>query len=97
MSVTSQSGGKGKRGNYKEVIAMIYNPIFEEEVERKVELKQLKKEIKKRVRQENINQVVTRVYNLLKRKPVLTIAAFFHPLTNMFKLSKDEESIISKT
>ena len=76
---------------------MIYNPIFEEEVERKVELKQLKKEIKKRARQENINDVMNRVYNLLKRKPILTIAAFLHPLTNLFKMAKDEESIVSKT
>ena len=70
---------------------MIYNPIFEEEVERKIELKQLKKEIKKRVRQENINEVMNRVYNLLKRKPILTLAALFHPLLEMVKTARAKE------
>lgn len=70
---------------------MIYNPIFEEEIERKVELKQLKKEIKKRARQESINQLMGRVYNLLKRKPVLTIAALFQPLFEMARTIRAKE------
>ena len=58
---------------------MIYNPIFEEEVERKNELKQLKKEIKKRARRETIGSVISRVYNLLTRKPPLVLADMFNP------------------
>lgn len=64
---------------------MVYNPIFEEEAERKTELKKLKKEIKKRARKENINTVITRVYNLLKRKPILTLAALLQPLLDMVR------------
>ena len=65
---------------------MIYNPIFEEEAGRKVELKQLKKEIKNRARKQSINEVVSRVYNLLKRKPILTIASLLHPIIDMVKV-----------
>ncbi|GEM_PF-3506135 len=64
---------------------MIYNPIFEEEAERKTEFKKLKKEIKKRARKENISTVINRVYNLLKRKPILTLATLFQPLIEMVR------------
>lgn len=57
---------------------MIYNPIFEEETERKNELKQLKKEIKRRARRETISSVISRVYNLLTRKPPV-LADIFNP------------------
>ena len=57
---------------------MIYNPIFEEEKERKLEFKELKKEIKKRARKEKINDMIGRVFNLLQKKPLLTISALFH-------------------
>ncbi len=77
---------------------MIYNPIFEEEKEKKLEFKQLKKEIKHRARKEGMKQTIDRVYNLLQKKPILTIAALFHPIANWFKLSKqNEEQIIGKT
>ena len=76
---------------------MIYNPIFEEEKEKKLEFKQLKKEIKKRARHESMKQTIDRVYNLLQKKPILTIAALFHPIVNWFKLSKrNEEQIVGK-
>ncbi len=58
---------------------MIYNPIFEEETERKVELKELKKEIKLRARKEDIKNVISRVYTLLQKKPILTLSAIFQP------------------
>ena len=77
---------------------MIYNPIFEEEKEKKLEFKELKKEIKHRARKESMKQTVDRIYNLLQKKPILTIAALFHPLANWFKLSKhSEEQAIGKT
>ena len=77
---------------------MIYNPIFEEEKEKKLEFKQLKKEIKKRARHESMKQVIDRVYHLLQKKPVLTIAALFHPIANLLKLPKNnEEQIVGKT
>ena len=69
---------------------MIYNPIFEEEIESKVQLKQLKKEIKKRAREEGMKEVLSRVYNLLKKKPVLTIAAILRPITD-FLTAKTKE------
>ena len=75
---------------------MIYNPIFEEEKERKLQFKQLKKEIKKRAHKENINEIMSRVYNLLKRKPILTMTALLHPITNLFRISKAEDSLIEK-
>ena len=77
---------------------MIYNPIFEEEKEKKLEFKQLKKEIKHRARKESMKQTIDRVYNLLQKKPILTIAAFFHPVVNWFKFSKrnNEEQIVGK-
>lgn len=70
---------------------MVYNPIFEEEVERKKELKQLKKEIKSRARKENIRQVIERVYHLLQKKPILTLASLFHPLINMINTVRAKE------
>lgn len=70
---------------------MVYNPIFEEEVERKKELKQLKKEIKHRARSENIAQVINRVYNLLKSKPILTIYALLHPVLDLIKTTRAKE------
>ena len=77
---------------------MIYNPIFEEEKEKKLEFKQLKKEIKHRARKESMKQTIDRVYNLLQKKPILTIAALFHPVVNWFKFSKNsEEQIVGKT
>lgn len=76
---------------------MIYNPIFEEEKERKLQFKQLKKEIKRRAREEHLRQTITRVYHLLQRKPILTLSALFHPVVNLFRSSKDEESVVSKT
>ena len=69
---------------------MIYNPIFEEEFERKTELRQLKKEIKKRAMQENMSSVMSRVYNLLKRKPILTIASLFIPIISIVKTRTKE-------
>ena len=78
---------------------MIYNPIFEEEKEKKLEFKQLKKEIKHRAHKESMKQTIDRVYNLLQKKPILTIAALFHPLANWFKFNKEEEreTLASKT
>ena len=70
---------------------MIYNPIFEEEVDKKLQFKQLKKEIKKRARSESIKQTMDRVYNLLQRKPILTIAALFHPVVNLIKTARTKE------
>ena len=70
---------------------MIYNPIFEEETERKLEFKQLRKEIKRRARKENINQIINRVYNLLKRKPVLTLASLFSPVANLVRTTRTKE------
>ncbi len=75
---------------------MIYNPIFEEEKEKKLEFKQLKKEIKNRARKENIKQVVNRVYHLLQKKPILTIAALFHPIVNWFSKHTEEQQITGK-
>ncbi len=76
---------------------MIYNPIFEEEKEKKLQFKQLKKEIKKRAHKESMKQTIDRVYNLLQKKPILTIAALFHPITNWFKFSNEKEHIVEKT
>ena len=70
---------------------MIYNPIFEEEKEKKLQFKQLRKEIKRRARKENIRQVIDRVYNLLQRKPILTLTALFHPLVNMVRTARTKE------
>ncbi len=67
---------------------MIYNPIFEEEKERKTELKVLKKEIKNRARKEEINKVLSRVFHLLQRKPILTLSAIFHPIAEMVKTGR---------
>ena len=76
---------------------MIYNPIFEEEKEKKIEFKQLKKEIKHRARKEGMKQTIDRLYHLLQKKPILTIAALFHPIVNLFKLHKrDEEQVVEK-
>ncbi len=77
---------------------MIYNPIFEEEREKKLQFKELKKEIKQRAHKEGMKQTIDRLYNLLQKKPVLTIAALFHPLINLFKLSKNnnEEQVAGK-
>ena len=76
---------------------MIYNPIFEEEKEKKLEFKQLKKEIKHRAHKESMKQTIDRVYNLLQKKPILTISALFHPIVNWFKFSKrNEEHIVGK-
>ncbi len=76
---------------------MIYNPIFEEEKEKKIEFKQLKKEIKNRARKEGMKQTIDRVYNLLQKKPILTIAALFHPIVSWLKFSKrNEEQIVGK-
>ena len=77
---------------------MIYNPIFEEEKQKQLEFKQLKKEIKHRARKEGMKQTIDRLYNLLQKKPILTIAALFHSITNLFKLSKNaEEHVVEKT
>ena len=82
---------------------MVYNPIFEEEKEKRLEFRQLKKEIKKRAHKETIKQTIDRIYHLLQKKPVLTVAALFHPLINLFKagicrsMSRNEETIIGKT
>lgn len=70
---------------------MVYNPIFEEELESKVELKKLKKEIKQRARQESLRQTINRVYHLLQRKPILTMISIFHPITNLFKMARTKE------
>ena len=59
---------------------MIYNPIFEEEIEKKTELKELKKEIKARARKESLKNAIGRVYNLLQKKPILTLQAIFQPI-----------------
>ena len=67
---------------------MIYNPIFEEEKERKTELRVLKKEIKNRARKEKINEVISRVFHLLQKKPILTLTAIFHPITEMVKTGR---------
>ena len=76
---------------------MIYNPIFEEEKEKKLQFKQLKKEIKSRARKEGIKQTIDRLYNLLQKKPILTIAALFHPIINLFKFTKrTEEQMVEK-
>lgn len=70
---------------------MVYNPIFEEEKERKLEFKQLKKEIKKRARKEDLRQTIDRVYKLLQKKPILTIANLFHPLVEMVRSARTRE------
>ena len=69
---------------------MVYNPIFEEEREKRLQFKQLRKEIKKRARKENIRQVIDRVYHLLQRKPMLTLATLFHPLWQYFKSQRSQ-------
>lgn len=56
---------------------MIYNPIFEEELEKKSEFKELKKEIKSRARKESLKGAISRVYGLLQKKPILTLQAMF--------------------
>lgn len=105
--ITTESysiGYKGCRGGpelpisgSRKVKAMIYNPIFEEEKEKKLEFKQLKKEIKHRARKESMKQVMDRVYHLLQKKPILTLTALFHPIVNLFKLSKkNEEHLVEK-
>ncbi|MBI2995617.1 MAG: hypothetical protein HYY52_02785 [Candidatus Melainabacteria bacterium] len=70
---------------------MIYNPIFEEEKERKNELKQLKKEIKRRARHDSMKETIDRVYHLLQKKPILTIATLFHPLASLVKSVRTKE------
>lgn len=64
---------------------MIYNPIFEEEKEKRIQFKELKKEIKHRARKESISKVISRIFNLLNKKPILTIAALLHPLAHLTK------------
>lgn len=56
---------------------MIYNPIFEEELEKKSEFKELKKEITSRARKESVKSAISRVYELLQKKPLLTLQAMF--------------------
>ena len=75
---------------------MIYNPIFEEEKEKKLQFKELKKEIKNRARKEGMKQTIDRLYTLLQKKPILTIAALFHPIVNLFKFSKRNEEHIAE-
>ena len=70
---------------------MVYNPIFEEEKERKTEFKELKKEIQKRARQEEISKMMTRVFHLLQKKPILTLSAIFHPIAEMVKIGKAKQ------
>ncbi len=70
---------------------MIYNPIFEEEIESKTQLKQLKKEIKTRARNDNMKEAIGRVYNMLQKKPMITITSIFHPILNLFKITKTKE------
>ncbi len=70
---------------------MIYNPIFEEEIESKTQLKKLKKEIKTRARNDNMKETIGRVYNLLQKKPALTIISIFHPILNLLKMTKTKE------
>lgn len=82
-----KSKEKGK-SNYREVITMIYNPIFEEEIEKKTEFKQLRKAIKRRARKETISSVISRVYNLLTRKPILTLVSLFNSSENLVKTLK---------
>ena len=72
---------------------MIYNPIFEEEKEKKPQFKHLKKEIKHRAHKEGMKNTIDRLYNLLQKKPILTIATLFHPLINWFKFSKNNMSL----
>ena len=69
---------------------MIYNPIFEEEKEKKVEFKQLKKEIKKRARKEGMKSVMSRIYNLLQGKPVLSF--ILHPISDLIKTVRTKET-----
>ena len=54
---------------------MIYNPIFEEEIESKHNLKDLKKDIEKRARSEYIRRTFNRVFRLFQGKSVSTLAA----------------------
>ena len=70
---------------------MVYNPIFEEEKEKKIQFKQLKKEIKSRARKEGMKEVIDRVYNLLQKKPLLTLGALLHPLVSLFRTAKTKE------
>lgn len=67
---------------------MIYNPIFEEEIERKTKFKQLRKAIKRRARKETISSVISRVYHLLTRKPILTLVSLFNSSENLVKTLK---------
>ena len=44
-----------------------------------------------------MKQTIDRIYNLLQKKPILTIAALFHPIASLLKLPKrDEEQIVGK-
>jgi len=56
---------------------MIYNPIFEEEIESKTELLALKKDLKLRARKESLTGAINRVYSLLQKKPILTLSTLF--------------------
>lgn len=47
---------------------MIYNPIFEEEIESKESLKDLKKDIKNRARKEYLKRTFSRVYRMFQDK-----------------------------
>lgn len=64
---------------------MVYNPIFEEEIESKKDLRILAKDIKKRARKDSMKNVINRVYNLLQKKPLSTI---FQPFMDLVKTSK---------
>lgn len=59
---------------YKEVKAMIYNPIFEEEIERKKELGSLKKELKVRATLDSIKSAINNVYRLFQKKSADSLA-----------------------
>ena len=64
---------------------MVYNPIFEEEIESKKYLKTLKKDIKIRAGKESMKNIIGRVYNLLQKKP---ISSLFQPIIDLVKTSK---------
>lgn len=54
---------------------MVYNPIFEEEIDRDRELTELRKAIKLRAGKDQVMDLCTKFSTFLKNHPVVTTAA----------------------
>ncbi len=54
---------------------MVYNPIFEEEVEREMELTELKKAIKLRAGKDQVKDLCYKFSAFVKNHPVMTTVA----------------------